>query len=389
MNVLFLSKWYPNKYDAMAGLFVRKHAQAAARVCDVTVMYVFTDPRIRVFEINDEYVDGVREITVLYPSSPISWLHSLSSLVNFIISYYKGFQYLFKQLKWRPDVIHVNVLTRHGVIAYLIKKLYRIPYVITEHWSRYLSENFDYKGIVKRRCTELVVRNAYCIMPVSQILADRMQQLGVKNNNYQVVTNVVDDYFFIKQPLREYPKKRILHISCFDDKAKNVCGILRSIESLSHRRSDFEVFIVGTGPDFSMVTHYADELHLNGLVNFIGEQTPQEVSDWFYQSNFFVFFSNYETAGVVLLESLTTGTPVITTPVGVAPMYINNTNGILVEIGNEQNLTDKMDFMLDHLQEFDSDIIRKDAPLCSYEAVGLQFKTIYEGAQLTAKVKSV
>ena len=51
MNVLFLSKWYPNKYDAMAGLFVRKHAQAAARVCDVTVMYVFTDPRIRVFEI--------------------------------------------------------------------------------------------------------------------------------------------------------------------------------------------------------------------------------------------------------------------------------------------------------------------------------------------------
>ena len=98
MNVLFLSKWYPNKYDAMAGLFVRKHAQAAARVCDVTVMYVFTDPRIRVFEINDEYVDGVREITVLYPSSPISWLHSLSSLVNFIISYYKGFQYLFKQV---------------------------------------------------------------------------------------------------------------------------------------------------------------------------------------------------------------------------------------------------------------------------------------------------
>ncbi len=37
MTVLFFSQWYPNRYDAMPGLFVRKHAQAVARFCDVDI----------------------------------------------------------------------------------------------------------------------------------------------------------------------------------------------------------------------------------------------------------------------------------------------------------------------------------------------------------------
>ena len=44
-KVLFLSAWYPNRYDAMAGLFVRKHAEAVGQYADVCVLYLHLDDK--------------------------------------------------------------------------------------------------------------------------------------------------------------------------------------------------------------------------------------------------------------------------------------------------------------------------------------------------------
>ena len=381
MKILFLSKWYPNKYDAMAGLFVRKHAQAAARVCDVTVMYVFTDPRNQSVEITDQQKDGVREIIVAYSASSIRWLHALSSAIYFLLAYYKGFKYLLKQLKWRPDVIHVNVLTRHGVIAYLMKKLYHIPYVVTEHWSRYLPQNFQFTGYLRRAITSHVVTHAAAVMPVSINLKQAMEAQGLHNANYVIINNVVDDFFY-DQPhvLAAHSKKRLLHVSCFDDKAKNVSGLLRSIRQLHHKRIDFELIIVGTGLDFDMATTLTKTLQLTDCVTFVGEQTPQQVKEWFCTSDLFVLFSNYENAPVVLSESVAVGVPAIATSVGGIPEMINDSNGRLVISGNEVQLTETIDWMLDHLDSFDKQIIKDQAYKYSYNYVGNQLCEIYQAA---------
>ena len=66
MKVLFLTPWYPHRYDAMSGLFVRKHAQAVVRQgVEVGVISMYHEPSITHNEIVDEMVDGVREV-ILY-----------------------------------------------------------------------------------------------------------------------------------------------------------------------------------------------------------------------------------------------------------------------------------------------------------------------------------
>ena len=50
-KVLFLSAWYPNRYDTMAGLFVRKHAEAVGQYADVCVLYLHLDDKIDNFQI--------------------------------------------------------------------------------------------------------------------------------------------------------------------------------------------------------------------------------------------------------------------------------------------------------------------------------------------------
>lgn len=361
----------------MAGLFVRKHAEAVSRHARVCVLFPFSDPKLRDFNVVEEHFGAVTEIYVYYPFCKNPLLKTISKGINYVRAFFIGYKVVLTRFG-KPDVCHANVLTRSGLLAYFLKKRYRIPYVITEHWTRYLPENFSYSGYFYKKISECVVREASAVMPVSEDLMRAMIKCGLHSQQYQVVNNVVDDFFYIPREKIVRSKKRILHISCFDEKHKNVFGILRVIKQISQQRTDFELIIVGTGVDFQITYDYAQSLNFpKGLVQFVGEQTPQEVCNWFYQCDFFLFFSNYETAGVVISESLACGKPVISTPVGIAPDVITNENGRLVGIGDEEQLAKQTDWMLDHFNEFDAEKIREAGRQFSYEIVSDKLMDIY------------
>lgn len=382
MKVLFFSPWYPHRYDAMSGLFVRKHAEAVARHCDVCVLYLLADDKVKRSEVVVQETGRVREVYVYYPFCGLPVLRQLSKATGFFRAFLRGYAAVEENFG-RPDVSQANILTRCGVLSYFLKKRYGVPYVVVEHWTRYLPQNFNYKGFLRRRLSELVVRNASCVMPVSRMLADSMRGLGLKNDRYRVVNNVVDDFFF--ETLADHPREKgkfvFLHISCFIERAKNVCGILRAVKGLSEMRSDFSLTIVGVGPDYEEVRRYADGLDLpDGMVSFMGEQPPAEVNRFFSLSDAFVLFSNYENAPVVISESLATGTPVISTDVGGIPDMVGVSDGCLVKPGDEKALREKMSWMIDHRGEFDSDLIRQRARRYGYGEVGEFLVSAYREA---------
>lgn len=378
MKVLFLSAWYPHRYDAMAGLFVQKHAKAVNLYADVKVLYVHSDENISDFEIVDQTVDGLNEIIVYYPNK---FRYSFMKRLKFwyyVKAHRKGFRYL-KKKQFTPDIIHSNVLTYTGVVAYFYKILKKTPYLVSEHWSRYLPQNFSYKGFIHTKLTELVVCKAEYILPVSNILKQAMLNVGLHHPNYVIVDNVVDDFFFVDVEKEIREKKRLLHVSCFDERTKNVCGILNAVKKLSERRTDFEFIIIGTGVDFQKCIEYADSLCFPaGIVSFLGEKTPKEVALWFQNSDAFVFFSNYETAGVVVAESLSSGTPIIGTPTGIIPDVVDETNGFIVDFGDEQALCEKMDYMLDNLDKYNVLQIKENAfERYSFKNIGEKLYSIY------------
>lgn len=373
MKVLFLSAWYPNRYDAMAGLFVRKHAEAVSRYCDVQVLYVHADNNIRHFEIVDNNSNNIKEISVYYPSGNFIFKH-----FNFIRAYIKGFIRIRKQ-GFLPDILHANILTRTVFFAFCYKIITSTPYIISEHWSRYLPARNGYKGIFRKLITQLVAKNSSAILAVSLALKNAMIAQNVKHSNFHIINNVVDDFFYKEHDKSFNSKKRFLHISCFDEKAKNIKGIIRAIKDLSDLRDDFELVILGTGVDYDEIYQYYLNLKFsNEIILFLGEQTPEEVARWFSISDCFVLFSNYETAGVVIAESLACGKPVISTKVGIACEYINEDTGILVENGDEKALTGAMNYMLDHLSLYDKNKIKKTAQTFSFGYTGHQIFNLYK-----------
>ena len=378
MKVLYLSAWYPHRYDAMSGLFVRKHAEAVSRFCDVCVLYLLADEHVNRYDIVEQTTNGVCEIYVYYTFAKMPVLRQLTKAVGYVKAFWRGFAVVRRTFSL-PDVVQANVLTRSGVLARKLKQKFGIPYIVVEHWSRYLPQNFNYKGFVRKLMTRKCVADAGCVLAVSSKLREAMQGFGLVNHNFQLIDNVVDDFFFAAQKNTNAKGKfRFLHVSCFDEKPKNVKGILSAVKNLSQQRSDFELILVGVGQDWQAAVDYAKELELGDFVRFTGELTPAEVCRYFTESDVFVMFSNYENAPVVISESLATGTPIISTNVGGIPDMVSEQCGILINPGDEAALCEKMSWMIDNKEVYSAAEIRKSAQRYTYDAVGKRLYDIYQ-----------
>ena len=281
MKVLFLTPWYPSEKDAMSGLFVQKHVEAVrAQGCEVEVIHS----------------QGWRE----------TWRQ------------WKNLQ----RKGWIPDLVQLNVIQKQGLLALWLQKKYGIPYLIVEHWSGYLPENgaFLRMAKIKRDLYKRIAQEAEMILTVSLPLQQAMIACGINAKKWGTIHNVVDDFFFEPSVKSQASRvKTLLHVSCFDEKAKNVKGLLRAMKMLAEKRQDWCLKLVGTGVDYAEVQAYAQSLAIpEGLLRWTGELTPQQVAEEMHHADALVLSSRYETYGIVLAEAAAAKLPILSTPVGIA-----------------------------------------------------------------------
>ena len=367
-HIVFLARWYPHRYDPMLGLFVQRHAEAAALYDDISVVYAHADDQSRQkFDIVDETVNNVRTIRVYYRKS---WSKIIS-----LLRFFKANNKALKMLQ-KPDIIHVHILTRLGLVALRQKRLHGTPYIITEHWSRYLPGN-DFSGLLRKKLTKTVVKHASAVTTVTDILAKAMQSHGLHNDNYSIVPNVVDINAFKPQPHHnEVPK--IVHVSCFENKSKNITGLIDALQILEERNINFQFVFIGDGIDFSMIKDYVKKLKHQENIRFTGVLEGQDYVGELSSGDFLVLSSNYETQGVVLLEAFSCGMPVVSTNVGGIPEIVNESNGILVPPHDPTQLADAMQTMLQTYQNYDANLLRDNViKKFSNETVGKLLNHIY------------
>lgn len=348
----------------MPGLFIQRQAEALTRLCNVAVIYVHPDkdcPNKYEVEFADE--KGVRVLRVYY-KIPASGDNLITGIVK-IFRYYRAAMKAADSIRqFEPQLIHAHILTRMGFIAWRISRKNKTPFIISEHWSRYFTENGSYAGIIRKMVTRFIVKRAAALIPVSEKLKEAIQRHGIHNKFVTVIPNVVDTSLFIPRP-KETPGKTkiILHVSCFDDKSKNITGLLRVLKSLSSKRQDFQCLFVGEGPDFNTIQQYAEGLKIIDIFAvFKGREEPEILAQEMAAADFSVLSSCYETFATVLVESLSCGTPVVATRTGIAESIINDQNGLLVTPGDEASLEAAIDRMLDTCRSYSQDMVRASLP---------------------------
>lgn len=374
-KVLFISSWYPTRVHEFNGDFVKRHAKAVSKFNKVTCLYVIYDESMDThYELVENSENDFFE-TIIYFNTSFNLLFFRKWMK--LVYYFKGLNLIIRK-QGKPDIVHANILVPVGFIAWLFYVFYKIPFVITEHWTGFLNGTYMQKPWIYRFLYNKIAGKSKTIMPVSQNLLLNMNSCGIKGN-FVVIPNVVDTSLFKYNLSLSFKTKQILHISDLNDDHKNVSGLLRAIERLGQHRQDFILNVVHNHEN-PVIFNYARELGIeHKFVSFLGKKEHIQVAEIMANSAFLVLFSNYENLPCVIVEALASGIPVLSTNVGGISEYINDEYGILIDKGKEDELFDKMNFLLDHYSDYDKEKLHDFAAThFSSEAIGKKYIEVYD-----------
>lgn len=373
-HILFLPRWYPHRLDPMFGLFVRQHARIAAKLFKVSAVFVLFTDNLKLQETKRDFPN----LTEFYFYIPKSKFPPLN-FFNWINAHFKGINLAIKE--YGPiQLSHVHILTRLGLIALFLYRFFHIPFVISEHWSRYQHQD-SYKGFLRKWLTRRVAAASKAITTPSLNLQSAMQKHGI-HGNYRILSNHVNAQLFHPEPQPNKPFFEIIHISCFEEKSKNMSGILYAMAELKKRRKDFRLTMVGTGMDFDATLALAEKLQLLDIVSFPGLLENEALASRLRSSDLLIMFSHYENLPVVISEALCCGIPVVSSDVGGISEILSPDMGILCPPNNLTAFVDAIERVMKNPESFDaSKMAAKASAIWHDDAVSLQLYDLYQYAK--------
>jgi len=375
--ILWLPSWYPNKLAPFDGDFIQRHARAAALYNDIHVIYAAPDERTVANNI-DGSVNRSGKLT-----EHIIYFKKSRGFLGRIQAFLKWNKILKKNIKrhieenGKPAIVHVHVPMKAGLIARWIKRRYQVPYIVSEHSAHYKMNSHDdffARSFVYRKEVARVFEGAVAVTNVSEAMGSIIKDI-FNLSQVRTINNAVDTGLFNYEV--STPKKfRFIHVSTLTESQKNVMGILRAIDSLSKKRQDFELTIVG--PAGKELKESIKSLGVEGLVSLSGEVSYADVSKQMKMASVLVLFSRYENLPCVIIEALSCGLPVIATDVGGVSELVNENNGQLVRSEDEKDLTESMNDVMNNYKNYDREQIAAQAgERFSYATIGKQFNELY------------
>lgn len=380
MKILWLASWYPNLYEPVNGDFIQRHAQAVAELIPVDVIHVVQAGHRLPLE-EQVWTNKKGNLTeYIHTFKFTAWGNNWLDKIRYNILYHRYYKkniatYIAKN--GRPDLIHVHVPVKAGLIAIEIFKQYRIPFIVSEQSSHYEPASPDYffkRSSYFQRNTKRIFRKAIAVTNVSATIGKKLLSIfDIKN--YRTIHNLVDTDLFYYQPKERDNILRFLHVSAMGEQ-KNPAGILKALAQFNNLFKDWECTFCGPYKnDLQLLTK---QLGLEKQVQFTGEIAYNQVALAMQQADVFVLFSNHENFPCVVIEALCCGVPVISANAGGVVEAVNQSNGVIVEAANIDDLAKALHKVASNIDHYERSEISKNA-ITRYnrQKIAAQFVELY------------
>lgn len=238
------------------------------------------------------------------------------------------------------DLLHVHYAIPHASAAYMAKKIVEkqgktIPVITTLHGTdiTLVGKDKTFAPVVA-----FSINQSDAITAVSNNLRDETYKTFPIEKQIEVIHNFVDVTRFTKKPIDAFRKviapegeKILLHASNFR-KLKRIGDVI-SIFAEVNKKVPSKLLFVGDGPDRPFAESQCRELGLCDDTRFVGKQ--EQIEDILAVSDLFLLPSDYESFGLVALEAMAAGVPVISTNAGGLPeINVNGETGFLTNVGD-------------------------------------------------------
>lgn len=377
-----LASWYPSRLSPFNGDFIKRHAEAVSIYEDVHVIYVVRDVKGEFTKdslIEESVKEKLKETIIYYYVS-----HKIFPIIDKLFSG-KKYRFLFKQAvnrcleqKDKPELVHVHVGMKSGIIAYWLKKSKNIPYVITEHWSGFLGEandRFNNLPFYLKSKWKKIIDNAIGVSAVSEYLSIALRKHFVMAS-CKIIPNVVDTNIFCLRDDTKNTSPRFIHISGLEA-LKNPDIILKAFQMVVENYPD--AFLEIFGSQKKEIVKLSEALHLQNNVSFYQEVSQTVLAEHMNLADALILYSSYETFGCVIIEANACGVPVIVSDIPVFHETVHEgENGYFVKANDPVALAEKMMSLIKNHSSFNREkIVSMTRIKYSYEIVGKQFSNWY------------
>jgi glycosyltransferase involved in cell wall biosynthesis len=184
-------------------------------------------------------------------------------------------------------------------------------------------------------------RRADLVLTVSQYCVERLAELyGV--SNAVVVPELIDlntwrNAFRANPGAPDQRKFTVLSVCRFYPR-KRLDVLLQAASLLRDRIPQLEIRIVGNGPEYSKLQQICVDLHLESTVRWLGDVSMSVLAAEYNRAHLFCLPSVQEGFGIVFLEAMAAGKPIVAARAAAVPEVVRN--GILVEPENPEALAE-------------------------------------------------
>jgi glycosyltransferase involved in cell wall biosynthesis len=186
-------------------------------------------------------------------------------------------------------------------------------------------------------------RRADLVITVSRYCAQRLEELyGVKNA--VVVPELIDlDAWrdrFRSNPAASDPQKFTVLSVCRFYPRKRLDVLLRAVALLGGRIRELEVRIVGNGPERGRLLRLAGDLGIERFIHWVGDVSVDQLATEYNRADVFCLPSVQEGFGIVFLEAMAAGKPIVAACAAAVPEVVHN--GVLFEPDNPEALANAL-----------------------------------------------
>jgi glycosyltransferase involved in cell wall biosynthesis len=272
----------------------------------------------------------------------------------FIEEYHRAYR-IYERRFGRPDVIHAQNALWGGVAAMQLSAETGVPFLVTEHSSdypRHLIRPWEWPWV--ERC----FRASSVAVCVSPFLAGELHD-ALPEVSFSVIPNMVDtDFFVLPSTAREKSRPTFLAV-CGLNRNKGIDVLLEAFALYRQSEDCWSLEIGGDGPLREELSRQVTRLHLEESVKFLGPLTRLQVREAMWRGSALIISSRVETFGIVAIEALATGLPVIATRCGGPESILTPDDGLLVEADDSLALASALEAITRTAASFAAEDLRE------------------------------
>ncbi len=254
----------------------------------------------------------------------------------------------FKEVThFKLDIVHAHTPFALGLLAKYISERQLIPLIYTHHThypeyaKAYLKEKIFLPYLAKIYSTWFSNVSDAIIAPSLKI-KKLLRKYGVKKKipiyilptgiNLKLFKKAREKAQILKKKLKISPKTKILLSVSRIGEEKNIEFLMRTMREILKKKDDFLFLLVGDGPFLGELKKIAKDLKIINNIIFTGRIPHKDIPLYYQAADLFVFASLTETQGIVILEALSSGLPIVALKDdALSGIVLDNKNGFLVE----------------------------------------------------------